>query len=95
MLFRSGDGVTKAGEPQESAEVVPFPETPVVGIAWRADTDSEFFTNICRAVEEAGGTWVLLDQVCSADLAYDDVGKLTEGVTALGSLDGDAAKYVR
>ena len=47
-----------------TAEVVPFPETPVIGIAWRADTDSEFFTNICRAVEEAGGTWVLLDQVC-------------------------------
>ncbi len=78
-----------------TAEVVPFPETPVIGIAWRADTDSEFFTNVCRAVEEAGGTWVLLDQVCSADLAYDDAGKLTEGVTALGSLDGDAAKYVR
>ena len=78
-----------------TAEVVPFPETPVIGIAWRADTDSEFFTNICRAVEEAGGTWVLLDQVTSADLTYDDVGKLTEGVTALGSLDGDAAKYVR
>ncbi len=78
-----------------TAEVVPFPEAPVIGIAWRADTDSEFFTNICRAVEEAGGTWVLLDQVTSADLAYDDAGKLTEGVTALGSLDGDAAKYVR
>ena len=90
-----GDGVAKAGAAQESAEVVPFPEAPVVGIAWRADTDSEFFTNVCRAVEEAGGTWVLLDQVTSADLAYDDAGKLTEGVTALGSLDADAAKYVR
>ena len=90
-----GDGVTKAGAPQESAEVVPFPGTPVVGIAWRADTDSEFFTNICRAVEEAGGTWVLLDQVTSADLAYDDAGRLTEGVTALGALDADAAKLVR
>lgn len=77
------------------AEVVDFPASPVVGIAWRADTDSEFFTNICRAVEEAGGTWVMLDQVMSADLAYDDAGKLTEGVTALGSLDEAAAKYVR
>ena len=78
-----------------SAEVVDFPGTPVVGIAWRADTDSEFFTNICRAVEEAGGTWVMLDQVCSADLDYDESGKLTAGVTALGSLDEEAAKYVR
>ena len=58
-----------------TAEVVDFPGAPVVGIAWRADTDSEFFTNICRAVEQAGGTWVMLDQVCSADLDYDEAGK--------------------
>ena len=31
------------------AEAVPFPGTPVIGIAWRGDTDSEFFTNICKA----------------------------------------------
>ena len=77
------------------AEVTALPVNPVVGIAWRADTDSEFFTNICRAVEEAGGTWVMLDQVCSADLSYDDEGNLTEGVTALRSLDEVSAKYVR
>ena len=77
------------------AEVVPFPGGPVVGIAWRADTDSEFFTNICRAVEEAGGTWVMLDQVLSPDLNYDEAGKLTAGVTELGALDETSAKYVR
>ena len=77
------------------AEVVPFPGAPVVGIAWRADTDSEFFTNICRAVEEAGGSWVMLDQVCSADLSYDGEGSLTGGVDALGALDATAAKAVR
>lgn len=78
-----------------AAEVVDFPGAPVVGIAWRADTDSEFFTNICRAVEEAGGTWIMLDQVCSADLAYDESGKLTEGVAPLGCLDEAAGKLVR
>ena len=78
-----------------SAEVTAFPGTPVVGIAWRADTDSEFFTNICRAVEEAGGQWVLLDQVRSADLSYDEAGKLTDCVTPLGSLDEVGAKKVR
>ena len=77
------------------AEINQFPEKPVIGIAWRADTDSEFFTNICKAVEAAGATWVLLDQVQSADLNYDDEGRLTEGVTVLGSLDETAAKYVR
>ena len=77
------------------ADVVSFPTQPVIGIAWRADTDSEFFTNICRAVEAADGTWVMLDQVCSADLAYDDQGRLTECVTDIGMLDEIGAKYVR
>ena len=77
------------------AEVVQPPERPVIGIAWRADTDSEFFTNICKAVEEAGAAWVMLDQVKSADLDYDADGRLRQGVTALGSLDEKAAKYVR
>lgn len=58
------------------AETVQPSGTPVVGIAWRADTDSEFFTNICRSVEEAGGTWIMLDQVCLPDLPYTPEGKL-------------------
>ena len=81
--------------PVSLAETVPFPGNTVVGIAWRADTDSEFFTNICRAIEAAGGSWVMLDQVRSADLAYDQDGHLTEGVEPLGCLDSAAAKYVR
>ncbi|MBR0226803.1 MAG: gamma-glutamyl-gamma-aminobutyrate hydrolase family protein [Clostridia bacterium] len=67
----------------------------VVGIAWRADTDSEFFTNVCRAVEAAGGEWVMLDQVFSADLCYDAEGRLTSGKTEIGMLDETAAKYVK
>ncbi len=77
------------------AEGIPFSGKPVIGIAWRSDPDSEFFTNICKAVEAAGGTWIMLDQVQSADLRYDGEGKLTDGVTPLGSLDEAAAKYVR
>ncbi|MBQ6961820.1 MAG: gamma-glutamyl-gamma-aminobutyrate hydrolase family protein [Clostridia bacterium] len=71
------------------------PQKTVVGIAWRADTDSEFFTNVCRAVEAAGGEWVMLDQVFSADLSYDAEGRLTSGKTEIGMLDADAAKYVK
>lgn len=77
------------------AESLQIPGGPVIGIAWRSDTDSEFFTNITRAIESAGGTWVMLEQVQSADLEYDSEGCLTEGVTALGSLNEAAAKYVR
>ena len=78
-----------------NAETAAFPrDAAVIGIAWRADTDSEFFTNICRAIEAAGGEWVLLDQVFLPDLAYED-GKLTEGVAETGALNGGAAKYLR
>ncbi len=90
-LFIVMFGILVSGQ----AEVTGFPGQPVVGIAWRADTDSEFFTNICKAVEAAGGTWVMLDQVRSADLSYDAEGRLTQGVTELGSLDATAAKFVR
>ncbi len=68
---------------------------PMIGIAWRADTDSEFFTNVCRAIEEAGGQWVLLDQVLSPDLDYDEEGHLTGYKTEVGMLDAEGAKYVR
>ncbi len=68
---------------------------PVIGIAWRKDTDSEFFTNVCRAIEEAGGKWVMLDQVLSADLSYDEDGQLTDSKTEIGMLDEAGAKYVR
>ena len=77
------------------SETVQLPETPVIGLAWRPDTDSEFFANICRAVEEAGGIWIMLDQVRLPDLAYTPEGKLTEGVAETGALDSIAAKYVR
>ena len=85
VLLVSASGVTLAEVSQKT----------VVGIAWRADTDSEFFTNVCRAVEAAGGEWVMLDQVLSSDLSYDSAGILTEGKTEIGMLDEDAAKYVK
>ena len=94
------EGVHKAGGDTESAAKPDGNDAsddmpPVVGIAWRADTDSEFFTNVCRAVEAAGGEWVMLDQVFSADLSYDAEGRLTSGKTEIGMLDADAAKYVK
>lgn len=69
-------------------------KTPVVGIAWRADIDNEFLTNVERAVEAAGGKWVLLDQVWSADLSYDGNGHLTGGVDKLGALTAESAKHI-
>lgn len=77
------------------AENADLSEKTLIGIAWRRDTDSEFFTNVCRAVEAAGGAWVMLDQVLSPDLDYDETGSLTSGKTEIGMLDENAAKYVK
>ena len=70
-------------------------DAPVVGIAWRPNRNAESFVNTCKAVEAAGGRWVLLDQVCSADLSYDANGHLTTGVDNLGVLKEESAKLVR
>lgn len=43
-----------------------------VGIAWRADTDSEFYTNVFRTVKEAGGEPILLEQVNTKSIPYND-----------------------
>lgn len=66
-----------------------------IGIAWRADVDSEFYTNVVSAIESAGGSCVLLPQVKSADLSYDKNGKLTEGVAETGALTEEAGKLIR
>ena len=76
------------------AEATDLPPKPVVGIACRADTDSEFLADVCRAIEAAGGTWVMLEQAGSADLYYDAQGKLTADVTEAGMPD-DAAAHAR
>lgn len=46
-------------------------ETPVtVGIAWRSDISSEFYTNIEEVFREAGAKTVLLQQVKNKAVAY-------------------------
>lgn len=88
MIFTGVFGVNASAAESTSAK-------PVIGIAWRADTDSEFYTNICAAIEQAGGEYVLLPQVRSADLKYGKNGKLKKGVASTGALTKSAGKLVR
>jgi len=67
---------------------------PTVGVAWRSDREAESFQAVCKAIEIAGGTPVVLDQVLSADLTYEN-GLLTDGKEPDGSLAASAAKLVR
>ncbi len=68
---------------------------PVVGIAWRTNTDTFSYKSFCKALEEAGVKYVMLDQVLSPDLSYDKEGHLTSGVAETGALTNDAGKLLR
>ena len=67
---------------------------PVVGVAWHNDP-GETFIATCKAIEAAGGTPIVLGQVRSADLGYDDNGVLVSSKDADGALTAQAAKLVR
>jgi len=91
-----------ASEDRKSADIIEMPfaqaadDGPVIGIAWREDTDSEFYTNIVSAVEEAGGVTVLLDQVMAREIAYDEDGHVAaEAVDENGYLTQEAADMLK
>ena len=67
----------------------------LIGIAWVADTDYEPYTYVVRAIEEAGGRTIMLPQVRSYDLQYDDDGILMEGVADTGELTDEAGKLIK
>lgn len=66
-----------------------------VGIAWRADTDSEFYTNIVRTVEEAGGEPILLDQVNTTSIPYKDGFVSSECISEHDYLDNKYAEILK
>lgn len=67
---------------------------PVIGIAWQKYLGETYYAT-CQAIEAAGGMPVLLGQVFSADLSYDDNGMLKDAKDADGALTPEAAKPVR
>ena len=67
----------------------------VIGIAWRADTDSEFYTNVCVALQEAGAEAVLLEMVVDEDLEYEDGRIAGCGVNENDYLTEDYAALVK
>ncbi len=76
-----------AGTPQKG--------TVRVGVAWRPNQKSLSYASTCRALEEAGIDYVVLDQVLSPDFTYDANNMLTEGKTEAGTLTPEAGKLVR
>lgn len=44
----------------------------VVGIAWRSDTDSEFYTNITKTLDDLGIPYAMVDQVLDQSLPYEN-----------------------
>lgn len=66
-----------------------------VGIAWRADTDSEFYTNAFRTVEEVGGEPILLNQVNTKSIPYNNGLVSSECVTENDYLDNKYADILK
>lgn len=67
----------------------------VIGIAWRADTDSEFYTNIVEAVKKTGAKTVLLNQVVAEYLRYDEAGNLIGCSDEVGTMTSEAAEQIK
>jgi len=68
----------------------------VIGIAWRADIDSEFYTNVCKVFAQEGIKTVLLDKVVSKDVSYDEDGLVSENCTfEVGHLKDKFAKKIK
>ena len=67
---------------------------PVVGVAWRSNQESESFVATCEAIKAAGGTPVVIPQVMSADLDYED-GMLEGATDGDGVLTPEAVRLVR
>ncbi|MEE1047914.1 MAG: hypothetical protein U0M60_10880, partial [Clostridia bacterium] len=73
----------------------PLTDEVVIGIAWREDTDSEFYTNIVNAVKEAGGKPVLLEQVKADYLTYDSENTLLGCSDEVGGLTLETANVIK
>lgn len=44
----------------------------LIGIAWRSDSDSEFYTNITKTLDDLNIPYVMVDQVVDYSLSYND-----------------------
>lgn len=66
-----------------------------IGISWRSDLESEFYTNVVTAIKECGATPVLLNQVVCNDIAYQGGQVATECVDEVGYLTLSAAVTLR
>lgn len=72
MSFYGGDAYCK--EPEQ--------DKVKIGVAWRADVDSEFYTNICDTLRSLGAEPVLLPQVKAKYIPYGADGNVHKAAVA-------------
>ena len=71
-------------------------DSPVtIGISWRSDLDSEFYTNVVTAIKECGATPVLLTQVKCNDITYQNGEVTADCIDEAGHLTLSAASTLR
>ncbi len=67
----------------------------VVGIAWRGDLLSPFYTNVCAVITRAGARAVLLGKVRANGLIYDDGNLAAACINPVGYLKMEYANKVK
>ncbi len=76
------------------ADAAEMTKKPLVGVAW-SDSLSDTYFAVCQAIEAAGGTPVILDQVLSAEIGYDAGGMPGGLKDENGALTSEVARRVR
>ena len=59
-------------------------QKPKIGVTGRSNQESETYVAVIDAIKAAGGEPVLLEQLLSPDLSYDNDKMLTEGKDEFG-----------
>lgn len=87
--------IISAGLVNTSAAETTSSSDEKIGISWRADTDSEFYTNITETLENMGIDYVMLDQVFLETLSYENNEVSTQYINENSYLDQEAADIVK
>lgn len=67
----------------------------LIGIAWVSNTDSEFYKNVTAALDELEVDYVMLSQVISEDLSYEEGTLAPLCIDEEGHLSKEAADIVK
>ena len=89
ILIATNCGIANAKNTKSDSDIV-------VGVAWRADTDTASYKNFCEVFAQEGIKTVLLDKVVSNYVSYDENGLVSDKcVNKVGYLKDNYASKIK